>query len=129
VGIGVDTVERYNHLLQEMLQQVLPIAQRICKCSKGGPISGFRLRTRCTSRKMEGLSKLRKGLPRVATQHRDTKAADKEACDDVRDLIQTELSKLPEQDCDSFPLPPRQNDRKSWQEYEEMCFKSPQDSS
>ena len=57
-------------------------------------------------------------------QHRDTKTAGKEACNDLRDLIQTELSKLPEQHCNSFPLPPRQNDRKSWQEYEELCLKA-----
>ena len=36
VGIGADTVERYNSLLQDMLQQVLPIAQQVCKLSKGG---------------------------------------------------------------------------------------------
>ena len=54
-------------------------------------------------------------------QHRDTKAAGKEACDDLRDLVQTELSKLPEKHRNSFPLPLRQNDRKSWQEYEELC--------
>jgi len=105
-----------------MLQQVLPIAQRICQFSKGRPENGFR--TRCTSRKLEGLSQLRKSLHRVAMQHRDTKAAGKEASDDLRDLIQTELSKLPEQHCTSFPLPPRQNDRKSWQEYAELCLKA-----
>jgi len=37
VCIGADTVERYNCLLQEMLQQVLPTAQQICKFSKAGP--------------------------------------------------------------------------------------------
>ncbi len=124
VDIGANTVERYNSLLQDILQQVLPIAQRICKFSKGGPDSGFRLRTRCTNRKLEGLSKLRKSLHRVAMQHRDTKDAGEKACDDLRDLAQTELSKLPEQHRNSFPLPPRQNDRKSWQEYEEMCLKT-----
>ncbi len=67
---------------------------------------------------------MRKGLHRVAMQHRDTKAAGNEACDDLRDLIQTELSKLPEQHRNSFPLPPRQNHRKSWQEYEESCLKA-----
>jgi len=67
---------------------------------------------------------VRKGLHRVAMQHRDTKAAGNEACDDLRDLIQTELSKLPEQHRNSFPLPPRQNHRKSWQEYEESCLKA-----
>jgi len=72
VGIAANTVERYSSMLQEMLQQVLPIAQRIYKFSKGGPDSGFRLRTRCTSRKLEGLSQLRKSLHRVAMQHRDT---------------------------------------------------------
>ena len=121
VGIGADTVERYNSILQEILQQILPIAQQTCKFSKGGPNSGFKLRSRCTSRKLEGLSKLRKSLHKVAMQHRDTKAAGKEACDDLRDLVQTELSKLPEQHRNSLPLPPRQNDRKSWQEYEELC--------
>ncbi len=94
VGIGADTVERYNSLLQDMLQQVLPIAQRICKFSKGGPDSGFRLRTKCTTRTLEGLSKLRKSLQRVAMQHRDTKDAGKEVCDDLCDLVQTELCKL-----------------------------------
>ena len=29
-------------------------------------------------------------------QHRDIKDAGKEVCDDLRDLVQTELSKLPE---------------------------------
>ena len=124
VGIGAGTVERYNSMLQEMLQQILPIAQQICKFSKGGPNSGLKLRSRCTSRKLEGLSKLRKRLHRVAMQHRDTKAAGKEACDDLRDLVQTELSKLPEKHRNSFPLPPRQSDRKSWQEYEELCLKT-----
>ena len=57
-------------------------------------------------------------------QHRDTKDAGKEVCDDLRDLVQTELSKLPEQHRNSFPLPSRQNDRKSWQEYEELCLKT-----
>jgi len=63
VDIGADTVESYSSLLQDILQQVLPIAQRICKFSKGGPVSGIRLRTRCTHRKLEGLSKLRKRWP------------------------------------------------------------------
>ena len=124
VDIGADTVESYSSLLQDILQQVLPIAQRICKFSKGGPVSGIRLRTRCTHRKLEGLSKLRKSLHRVAMQHRDTKDAGKEVCNDLRDLVQTELSKLPEQHRDRFPLPPRRNDRKSWQEYEELCLKT-----
>ena len=75
-------------MLQRMLQQVLPITQQICKFSKGGPNSGFKLRTRCTSRKLEGMSKLRKNLHTVAMQHRDTKAVGKEACEDLRDLIQ-----------------------------------------
>ncbi len=66
VGIAANTVERYSSMLQEMLQQVLPIAQRIHKFSKGGPDSGFRLRTRCSSRKLKGLSQLRKSLHRVA---------------------------------------------------------------
>ena len=57
-------------------------------------------------------------------QHRDTKPTGKDACDDMRDILQTELTKIPEQHQDSFPLPPRQNDRKSWQEYEEMCTKA-----
>ena len=124
VGIGADTVELYNSMLQEMLQQILPTAQQTCKFSKGGPNSGFKLRSRCTSRRLEGLRKLRKSLHRVAMQHRDTKAAGKEACDDLRNLVQTELSKLPEKHRNSFPLPPRKNDRKSWQEYEELCLKT-----
>ncbi len=94
VGIGANTVMHYDCVLQEILQQVLPIAQRICQFSKGGPVSGFRLRTRCTSRKLEGLSKLRKGLHRVVMQHRDTKPAGKQAYNDMHDLIQTELSKI-----------------------------------
>ena len=73
VSIGADSVERYNSMLQEMLQQVRPIAQQICKFSKGGSNSGFKLRSRCTSRKLEGLSKLRKSPHRVAMQHKDTK--------------------------------------------------------
>ncbi len=124
VDIGAGTVERYSSLLQDILQQVLPIAQQTCQFTKGGPVSGFRLRTRCTNRKLEGLSKLRKSLHKVAMQHRDTKDAGKELCDDLRDLVQTEMSKLPEQHRNSFPLPPRQNDRKSWQEYEELCLKT-----
>ncbi len=124
VAIGADTVERYNSMLQEMLQQSLPIAQQTCKFSKGGPNSGFKLRSRCTSRKLEGLSKLRKSLHMVVMQHRDTKAVGKEACDDLRDLIQTELNKLPEHHRNSFPLPPRQNDRQCRQEYEELCLKA-----
>ena len=43
---------------------------------------------------------------------------------DLRDLTQTELNKLPEQQRNSFPLPPRQNDRQCWQEYEEVCLKA-----
>ena len=102
-------------MLQEMLQQILPIAQQTCKFSKGAPNSGF---------KLEELSKPRKSLHMVAMQHRDTKAAGKEACDDLRDLIQTELNKLPEQHRNSFLLPPGQNDRQCWQEYEEVCLKA-----
>ncbi len=41
-------------------------------------------------------------------QHRDTKDAGKEACDDLRDHVQTELCNLSEQHRNSFPLPPRQ---------------------
>ncbi len=123
MDIGADTVERNSSLLQDILQQVLPIAQQTCKSSKGGPASGFTLRTRCTNRKLEGLSKLRKSLHKVAVQHRDTKAAGKEACDDLRDHIQTELNKLPEQHRNSFPVPPIQNHRQYWQEYEEVCLK------
>ena len=85
--IGADTVEHYSSLLQDILQQVLPIAQQTCQFSKGGPVSRFRLRTRCTNRKLEGLSKLRKSLHKVAMQHRDTKDADKEVCDDLRNLV------------------------------------------
>ncbi len=111
-------------MLQEMLQKILPVAQQICTFSTGGPNSGLKLRSRCTNRKLEGLSKLRKSLHRVAMQHRDTKAAGKEACDDLRDLIQTELNKLPEQHRNSFPVPPIQNHRQYWQEYEEVCLKA-----
>ena len=89
VDIGANTVEHYSSLLQDILQQVLPIAQQTCQFSKDGPISGFRLRTRCTNRKLEGLSKLRKSLHKVAMQHRDTKDASKGLCDDLRDLVQT----------------------------------------
>ncbi len=124
VGIGADTVKHYNSMLQGMLQKTLPIAQQICKFSKGGPNSGFKLRSRCTSCKLEGLSKLKKSLNRVAMQHRDTKAAGKEVCGDLRDLVQTELSKLPEQHRNSFPLPARQNDRQRWQDYEQVCVKA-----
>ena len=38
-------------------------------------------------------------------QHRDTNDAGKDLGDDLRDLVQTELSKLPEQHHNSFPLP------------------------
>jgi len=48
---------------REMLQQVLPIAQQICKFSKGGPDSGFKLRTRCTSRKTGGTEQTEKEPP------------------------------------------------------------------
>jgi len=71
VGIGANTVEHFDCMLQEILQKVLPIAQHVCKFSKGWPVDGIRLRTRCTSRKLEGLSKLRKSLHRVAMQHRE----------------------------------------------------------
>ena len=81
VGVGAVTVESYNSLLQDILQQVLPIVQRICKFSKHGPDNGSRLRPRCINRKLEGLSKLSKSLHRLAMQHRDTKDAGKEACD------------------------------------------------
>jgi hypothetical protein len=119
VGVKAVTVESYNSLLQDILQQVLPIAQQICKFSKDGPDNGSRLRPRC---KLEGLSRLSKSLHRLAMQHRDTKDTGKEACDNLRDLVQTELSKLSEleQHRKSFPIPPRQNDRKTWQEYQEM---------
>ena len=60
VGIGADTDERNNSLLQDMLRQVLHIAQRVCKFLEGRPDSRFRLRTRCTNRKLDGLSKLGK---------------------------------------------------------------------
>ena len=36
VGIGADTVERYNSMLQEMLQQILPIAQQTVNSQKAG---------------------------------------------------------------------------------------------
>ncbi len=36
VDIGADTVEHYDSMLQEMLQQILPTAQQTCKFSKGG---------------------------------------------------------------------------------------------
>ncbi len=124
VDIGADTVESYSSLLQDILQQVLPIAQRICRFFKGGPVSGFRLRTRCTNRKLDGLSKPRKSLHKVAMQHRDTKDAGKEVCDDLRDLIKTKVSKLPGKHRNSFPLPPRQNDSKSWREHEELCLET-----
>ena len=71
MGFWADTVEHYNSLLQDILQQVLPIAWRIYKFSKGGPDSGSRLRARCSNHKLEGLSKPRKSLHRVAMQHRD----------------------------------------------------------
>ena len=75
---------------------------------------------------MQGKSEcsFRSTYQKVAMQHRDTKDAGKELCDDLRDLVETELSKLPEQHRNSFPLPPRQNDRKSWQFYEELCVKT-----
>ena len=38
-------------------------------------------------------------------QHIDTKDEGKKVCDDLRDFVQTELSKLPEQHRNSFPLP------------------------
>ena len=40
VGVGADTVESYNSLLQDILQQVLPIAQRICNSQKAGETMG-----------------------------------------------------------------------------------------
>ena len=60
----------------------------------------------------------------MAIQHGDTEDASKEVCNNMSDLVQTELSKLSEQHRNSFPLPPRQNDRKSWREYGELCLKS-----
>ncbi len=39
-------------------------------------------------------------------------------------LVQTEQNKIPEQHRNSFAQPPRQNDRKSWQEYEQLCTKA-----
>jgi len=90
VSIGNNTVEHFDCLLQAILQQVLPIARRICKFSKEGPASGIRLKTRCTCRKLEGLSKSRKGLHKVAMHHRGTKPEGEEACNKMRDLVQTE---------------------------------------
>ena len=69
VGIGKDTVEYFDSLLQAILQQLLPIAQHVCKFSKGGPASGIRLQTRCISHKLDGLSKLSKGLHKVVMHH------------------------------------------------------------
>ena len=57
VDIGANSVEHYSSLLPAILQQVLPIAQQTCQFTKGGPVSTLRLRTRCTNRKLEGLSK------------------------------------------------------------------------
>jgi len=37
LNIGRITVEHFDCLLQAIMQQVLPVAQRICKFSKGGP--------------------------------------------------------------------------------------------
>jgi hypothetical protein len=79
VSIGRNTLERFDCLLQAILQQVLPIVQCICKFSKGGPAGGIRLRTRCTSCKLEGLSELRKGLHKVTMHHRDAKPEGEEA--------------------------------------------------
>ncbi len=79
---------------------------------------------RCTSRKLEGL---RKGLHKVAMHHRDAKPEGEdllEACNKMRDVVQTEQNKVFEQHRNSFPQPPRQNDRKSWQEYEQMRTKA-----
>ena len=91
VDIGAYTIERHSSLLRDILQQVLPLAQQTYNFSKGGPVSEYRLRTRCTNRKLEGLSTLRQSLHKVAMQHRDTKDTGKEVCDDLRDLVQTEL--------------------------------------
>ena len=76
------------------------------------------------SRKLDGLSKLRKGLHKVAIHHRDAKLEGEEACNNMHDLVQTEQNKIPEQHRNSFTQPPKQNDRKSWQEYEHMCAKA-----
>ncbi len=56
--------------------------------------------------------------------HREAKPEGKEACNEMRDLVQTEQNKVPEQHRNSFPQPPRQNDRRSWQEYEQLCTKA-----
>ncbi len=42
----------------------------------------------------------------------------------MRDMVQTELSNIPAVHRDHFPQPPKQNDRKSWQEYEQLCTKA-----
>ena len=84
-------VERYDCLLQEVLQQVVLIAQQNCKFSGGRLVSGFKLRSSCTSHNLKGLSK---GLHRVTMQHRKSAAAGKEVCSDMRGLIQTGLSTI-----------------------------------
>ncbi len=67
-------------------------------------------------------------LHRVVIQHRDspvrdTKPAGK-ACNDMRDLTQMKSSKMPEQHQNTFPQPPKQNDRNGSHEYEELCTKA-----
>ena len=81
VDIGADTVESYSSLLQDILQQVHSPADM--QIRKSGPVSEFRLRTKCTKRKLEGLSILRKSLHKVALQHRDTRDVGKDISDDL----------------------------------------------
>ena len=122
VDIGANTVEHYSSQLQDI--NAASPAHSPTNMSVHKRQASQRIQTKNKIRKLEGLSKLRKSLHKVAMQHRDTKDAGKKLCDDLRDLVQTELSKLPEQHRNSFPLPPRQNDKKSWPEYEELCLKT-----
>ena len=87
VSIGGNAVEHFDCPLQAILQQVLPIAQQLCKFSRRGAAGAVRLRLSCTSCTLDGVSKLRKRPHKVAMHHRDAKLEGTEACSHMRNLV------------------------------------------
>ena len=73
VGINTGLVETYSNILQDILEQLHPIAKGVLPYTAGGNAKCFKMRSRGDSKDLCRLRQLRKALHTAVRLHRHSK--------------------------------------------------------
>lgn len=119
--INAGTVEGFASDLSELLTQIMPASKKTLAFTKSGTPTGYRHRSRCTNRRLKGLSKLRTTIHRTLMRYRDTCKGKPSSYTAMRNFVSTQLKALPQQHQDCFPLIQSSHEPQEWQKWAEAC--------